>query len=45
MRSAAQILKGQQNLVFVLGLSESIDQLAIANSVCWYAHVLIRALD
>ena len=27
-------------LMFTLGLSETIDQLAIANSVHWYGHVL-----
>ena len=26
----------------MLGLSETIDQLAMANSVGWYGHVLIR---
>ena len=26
----------------MLGLSESIDQLAMANNVCWYGHVLGR---
>ena len=28
--------------MFMLGLSETIDQLAIANSVHWYGHVLRR---
>ena len=30
------------DLMFMLGLSEVIDQLAMANSVCWYGHVLRR---
>ena len=29
----------------MLGLNETIDQLAMANSVHWYGHVLRRALD
>ena len=29
-------------LMFMLGLSETIDQLAMANNVCWYGHVLRR---
>ena len=29
-------------LMFMLGLSETVDQLAMANSVCWYGHVLRR---
>ena len=29
-------------LMSMLGLNETIDQLAIANSVCWYCHVLRR---
>ena len=29
-------------LMFMLGLCETIDQLAVANSVCWYGHVLWR---
>ena len=28
--------------MFMLGLSETIDQLDIANSVCWHGHVLRR---
>ena len=28
--------------MFMLGLSETIDQLPMANSVCWYGHVLRR---
>ena len=41
------------DLMLMLGLTETIDQLAIANSVCWYGyvmrrddvHVLRKALD
>ena len=28
--------------MFLLGLSETLDKLAMANSVCWYGHVLRR---
>ena len=31
--------------VLMLSLNETADQLAMANSVCWYGHVLRRALD
>ena len=30
------------DLMFMLGLNETIDQLAVANSVHWYGHVLRR---
>ena len=30
------------DLMFMLGLSEAMDQLAMANSVLWYGHVLRR---
>ena len=41
------------DLMLMLGLSDTVDQLAMANSVCWYGHVfrkedghgLRRALD
>ena len=33
------------DLLFMLGLIEIIDQLAIANCVRWYDQVLRRALD
>ena len=33
------------DLMLMLGLNETIDQLAMANSVCWYGHVSRRALD
>ena len=29
----------------ILGLNEIVDQLALANSVCWCGNVLRRALD
>ena len=32
--------KRSADLMFMLGLSEDMDQLAMANSVCWYGHVL-----
>ena len=41
-------LKGRKrstDLMFMLGLNEIIDQLAMADSVCWYGHLLRRALD
>ena len=28
--------------MYMLGLNETIDQLAMANSVCWYCHLLRR---
>ena len=28
--------------MLMLGLNETLDQLAMANSVCWYGHVLRR---
>ena len=34
--------KRSVNLMFVLGLNETIDHLAMANSVHWYGHVLRR---
>ena len=37
-------IKGK-DLMFMLGLNETIEQLTMANSVCWYGHVLRRALD
>ena len=30
------------DLMFMLGLSETIDQLTMASSVRWYGHVLMR---
>ena len=45
-------IKRSTDLMFTLGLNETIGQLAIANSVRWYGHVLrredghvLRALD
>ena len=38
-------IKGKKKctyLMFMLGLNETMDQLAMANSVCWYGHVLRR---
>ena len=38
-------LKGREistDLMFIQGLIETIDQLAMANSVCWHGHVLRR---
>ena len=29
--------------MFMLRMSDAIDQMAIANNVCWYGHVLRRA--
>ena len=37
--------KRYMDLMFILDLSETIDQLAMANSVCWYGHVLRREDD
>ena len=34
--------KRSRDLMFVLGLSETIVHLAMTNSVCWYGHVLRR---
>ena len=34
--------KRSTDLMFMLGLRETIDQLAMANSVRWYGHVLRR---
>ena len=34
--------KRSTDLMFMLGLKETIDQLAMANSVHWYGHVLRR---
>ena len=37
-----QNIKRSTDFMFVLGLNETIDQLVMANSVCWYGHVLRR---
>ena len=42
MWSAAQKQKRSTDLMFMLGLSETMDQLAMTNSVCWYGHVSWR---
>ena len=34
--------KRSTDLMFMLGLNETIDQLAMVNSVRWYCHVLRR---
>ena len=34
--------KRSMDFMFMLGLKETIDQLAMANSVHWYGHVLRR---
>ena len=33
--------KRSTDLMFMPGLKKTIDQLAMANSVCWYGHVLM----
>ena len=38
-------IKRYIDLMFMLGLSETMDQFAMASSVHWYGHVLRRALD
>ena len=43
MWSAAENRERSTDLMFMLGLKETIDQLAMANSVRWYGHVLRRA--
>ena len=35
----------KRSINLMLDLIKSIDQLAMANSVCWYGHVLRRTLD
>ena len=37
-----KVSKRTTDLMFMLGLSETIDQLAMANSVRWHGHVLKR---
>ena len=37
--------KISKDLMFMQGLKETIDQLAMANSDCWYGHVSKRPLD
>ena len=34
--------KRSMDLMFILGLNETIDQLTVTNSVRWYGHVLRR---
>ena len=40
--NTVQDRKGSTDLMFMLGLNETIDQLAMANSVHWHGHVLRR---
>ena len=40
--STAHRQKKSIDLMFILDLDETINQLAMANSVCWYGHVLWR---
>ena len=42
MWSMAQRQKRSKDLMLISGLNDSIDQLAMANSVHWYGHVLRR---
>ena len=45
MWNTAQNRKIYTDLMFMLGLNETTDQLAMASSVRWHGHVLRRALD
>ena len=40
-----KVRKRSTDLMFMLGLNDTIDQMAMANSVRWHGHVLRRALD
>ena len=42
MEYSSKMIKRYMDLMFMLRLNETIDQLAMANSVCWYGHVLKR---
>ena len=42
MEYSSKIEKRATDLMFPLGLHETIDQLAMANSVRWYCHLLRR---
>ena len=42
MWTAAQRQKRSMDLIFMLGLKETMDQLAMASSVHWYGHLLRR---
>ena len=42
--STAKERKIPMDLMFMSDINETIDQLAVANSVCWHTHIL-RALD
>ena len=39
---AAQRQKKSMDLMFMLDFNETVDQLAMASSVCWHGHVLRR---
>ena len=41
-RSMVRAMCGSTDLMFMLGLNDIMDQLAMANSVSWYGHVLRR---
>ena len=45
MWSTLRDRKRAKDIILMLGLNETIDQSAIANSVCWYGHVWRKALD
>ena len=45
MEYSSKTEKIYTDLMFMLGLNETMDLLAIANSVRWYGHVLRRALE
>ena len=45
VKCSSKTEKKYTDLMSMLGLKETIDQLAIANSVRWYGHVVRRALD
>ena len=36
------MVKTSTDLMFMLGLNETIDQLAMASSFCWHGHVMRR---
>ena len=43
--STAQNRKRSMDFMFILDLNETIDRLAMKNSVCWYGHMLRREDD
>ena len=42
MEYRSKTKKESTDLMLMLGLNETIDQLAMTNSVCWHVHVLRR---